>query len=180
MPVVIRGQLTKLPSHGPLLEVLLALLAATAIVTLGFRRAWTASSLALLVGVALAIIVSIGGWTATPTGFTPPRLSLLASVLAGVLAVACVVLRRSSRRLSVVTMVGAVAALAWWVALNFASLTAVFIPNSLDAAIVRFTVGLELGIVVGIAVTIIVSGGFTDNDLAHQAVVDTGNVADSA
>jgi hypothetical protein len=77
-------------------------------------------------------------------------------------------------------MVGAVAALAWWVALNFASLTAVFIPNSLDAAIVRFTVGLELGIVVGIAVTIIVSGGFTDNDLAHQAVVDTGNVADSA
>jgi hypothetical protein len=76
-------------------------------------------------------------------------------------------------------MVGAVAALAWWVALNFASLTAVFIPNSLDAAIVRFTVGLGLGIVVGIAVTIIVSGGFTD-DVAGQAVVDTGTVADSA
>jgi hypothetical protein len=69
--------------------------------------------------------------------------------------------------------------LAWWVALNFASLTAVFIPNSLDAAIVRFTVGLGLGIVVGIAVTIIVSGGFTD-DVAGQAVVDTGTVANSA
>jgi hypothetical protein len=76
-------------------------------------------------------------------------------------------------------MVGAVAALAWWVALNFASLTAVFIPNSLDAAIVRFTVGLGLGIVVGIAVTIIVSGGFTD-DVAGQAVVESGTVADSA
>jgi hypothetical protein len=76
-------------------------------------------------------------------------------------------------------MVGAVASLAWWVALNFASLTAVFIPNSLDAAIVRFTVGLGLGIVVGVAVTIIVSGGFTD-DVAGQAVVESGTVADSA
>jgi hypothetical protein len=77
-------------------------------------------------------------------------------------------------------MVGAVAALAWWVALNFSSLTAVFIPNSLDAAIVRFTVGLGLGIVVGVAVTIIVSGGFTDTDVADHAVVDTGNVAGPA
>jgi hypothetical protein len=180
MPVVIRGQLTKLPSHGPLLELLLAIVAAAAIVTLGFRRAWAISSLALVVGAALAIIVAIGGWTATPTSFTPPRLSLLASVLAGVLSAACVVLGRSSRRLRVVIMVGAVAALAWWVALNFSSLTAVFIPNSLDAAIVRFAVGLELGIVIGIAVTIIVSGGFTDIDAADQAVVDTGNIADSA
>jgi hypothetical protein len=180
MPMVIRGQLTKLPSHGPLLELLLTIVAAAAIVTLGFRRAWTASSSALLVGAALAIIVAIGGWTATPSGFTPPRLSLLASVLAGVLAVACVVLRSSSRRLKVVSMVGAVAALAWWVALNFSSLTAVFIPNSLDAAIVRFTVGLGLGIVVGVAVTIIVSGGFTDTDVADHAVVDTGNVAGPA
>jgi hypothetical protein len=177
---VIRGQLTKLPSHGPLLEVLLAIVAAAAIVTLGFRRAWAISSLALVVGAALAIIVAIGGWTSTPTGFTPPRLSLLASVLAGVLSAACVVLGRSSRRLRVVIMVGAVAALAWWVALNFSSLTAVFIPNSLDASIVRFAVGLELGIVIGIAVTIVVSGGFTDIDAADQAVVDTGNIADSA
>ena len=177
MPLVIRGQLTKLPSHGPLLELLLAIFTAGAIVTLGFRRAWTTSSTALLFGAALAIVVAVGGWAATPSGFTHPWLSLLASILAGVLSVACLALHGFSRRVRVVAMVSAVAALAWWVALNFSALTAVFVPNTFAAGVVQFAVGLGLGIVVGVAVTIIVSGGFFENNAPDQAVVDTGNDA---
>jgi hypothetical protein len=177
MPLVIRGQLNKLPSHAPLLEVLLAIVAAATIVILGFRKAWTVCSVSTLVGAALAIVVAVGGWTATPTGFTHPWLPLLASILAGVLSVACLALHRFSRRVRVVAMVSAVAALAWWVALNFSALTAVFVPNTFAAGVVQFAVGLGLGIVVGVAVTIIVSGGFFENNAPDQAVVDTGNDA---
>jgi len=177
MPLVIRGQLNKLPSHAPLLEVLLAIVAAATIVILGFRKAWTVCSVSTLVGAALAIVVAVGGWTATPTGFTHPWLLLLASVLTGALALASVLLRNASRRLRVTTMVSTVAALAWWVALNFSALTAVFVPNTFAAGVVRFSVGLALGIVVGVAVVIVLSGGFTDLNERDQAVVDNGNGA---
>ena len=179
MPLVIRGQLTKLPSHGPVLELLLAIVVAAMIVLLGFRRAWTICLVSVLFGAALAIVVAFGGWTATPSGFTHPWLPLLASVLAGALAVGSVLLRNASRRLRVTTMVGALAALAWWVALNFSALTAVFVPNTFAAGVVRFVVGLGLGIVVGVAVVIVVSGGFINLNEHDQAVVDTGNDAAS-
>ena len=177
MPLVIRGQLTKLPSHAPLLELLLAIVAAAVIVILGFRRAWTICSVSVLFGAALAIVVAFGGWTVTPSGFTYPWLPLLASVLTGALALASVLLRNASRRLRVTTMVSTVAALAWWVALNFSALTAVFVPNTFAAGVVRFSVGLALGIVVGVAVVIVLSGGFTDLNERDQAVVDNGNGA---
>ena len=177
MPLVVRGQLTKLPSHAPLLEVLLAIVAAATIVILGFRRAWAICSVSTLFGAALAIVVASGGWTATPSGFTHPWLPLLASLLTGALAIASVLFRHVSRRLRVTTMVGAVAALAWWVALNVSTLTAVFVPNTFAASIVRFSVGLALGIVVGVAVVIVLSGGFTELNEGDQAVVDNGNDA---
>ena len=179
MPIVVRGQLNRLPSHAPLLEVLLAIVAAATIVILGFRKAWTICLVSTLVGAAFAIVVAIGGWIATPSGFTHPWLPLLASVLTGALAFMSVLLRNTARRLRVTTMVGAVAALAWWVALNFSALTAVFVPNTYAASVVRFSVGLDLGIVVGVGVVIVLSGGFTDLNERDQAVVDQGTDAAS-
>jgi len=175
MPLVIRGRLDKLPAHAPMVELLLAIVAAAVVVLLGFRWAWTTSSAATLLGAALALIVAIGAWTATPSGFTHPWLALLAAVLAAVFAVASFVVRNASRRLRVAAMVSAVAALAWWVALNFSALTAVFIPNSLSAGVVRLSVGLAMGMVVGVAVVIVVSGGFTETSSPRQAVVESGN-----
>lgn len=175
MPLVVRGRLTKLPSHAPIVELLLAIIAAAVVVLLGFRWAWTTSSAATLLGAALALIVAIGAWTATPAGFTHPWLALLAAVLAAVFAVTCFMVRNATRRVRVAAMVSAVAALAWWVALNFSALTAVFIPNSLSAGVVRLSVGLAMGIVVGVAVVIVVSGGFTETSSPRQAVVESGN-----
>lgn len=175
MPLVVRGRLTKLPSHAPIVELLLAILAAAVVVLLGFRWAWATSSAATLLGAALALIVAIGAWTATPAGFTHPWLALLAAVLAAVFAVVCFVVRNATRRVRVAAIVSAVASLAWWAALNFSALTAVFIPNSLSAGVVRLSVGLAMGIVVGVAVVIVVSGGFTETSSPRQAVVESGN-----
>ena len=178
-PIVIRGQLTKLPAHGPLLELVLAIVAAGVIVILGFRRSWNTSLVALLLGAVSAFILSIGGWTATPSGFTHSWFPFVASMLALVLSLSCFALRRTSRRLRVATMVGAEAALAWWVALNFASLTAVFIPSSFSAGVVRYSVGLVLGIVIGVAIVIVVSGGFTEDPAPTHAEVENGTASAS-
>lgn len=174
-PLVIRGQLTKLPSHGPLIELLVAIVAAATIVVLGFRRPWFASTLSVVVGAIVSLTISIGAWTATPPGFTHPWVQTLAAALALLLAGGCLAIRQASRRVRVATMVGAVAALGWWTALNVSVLTAVFIPNSLTAGLVRFGVGLVVGLLVGTAVVIVVSGGFTETEPRDQAVVDSGN-----
>lgn len=176
-PVVIRGQLTKLPSHGPFVELILGLIAAGTIVFLGFRRSWNTALVATLLGAVGAVIVSIGGWTSTPSGFATSWYPLVASILALVLSLSCFVMRAASRRVRVAVMVGAVAALAWWVALNFASLTAVFLPNSFSAGIVRCTIGIVLGIAVGVAIVIVVSGGFTDDPVPTHAEVENGTAS---
>ena len=176
-PVVIRGQLTKLPSHGPFVELILGLIAAGTIVFLGFRRSWNTALVATLLGAVGAVIVSIGGWTSTPSGFATSWYPLVASILALVLSLSCFVMRAASRRVRVAVMVGAVAALAWWVALNFASLTAVFLPNSFSAGIVRCTIGIVLGIAVGVAIVIVVSGGFTDEPTPIHAEVENGTAS---
>ena len=176
-PVVIRGQLTKLPSHGPFVELILGLIAAGTIVFLGFRCSWNTALVATLLGAVGAVIVSIGGWTSTPSGFATSWYPLVASILALVLSLSCFVMRAASRRVRVAVMVGAVAALAWWVALNFASLTAVFLPNSFSAGIVRCTIGIVLGIAVGVAIVIVVSGGFTDEPTPTHAEVENGTAS---
>jgi len=178
-PVVIRGQLTKLPSHGPFVELFLGLIAAGTIVFLGFRRAWNTALVATLLGAVGAVVISIGGWTATPASFTMSWFPLVASILALVLSLSCFVLRATPRRVRVAVMVGAVAALAWWVLLNFASLTAVFLPNSFSANVVRCTIGIVLGIVVGVAIVIVVSGGFTDDPAPTHAEVENGTASAS-
>lgn len=181
LPVVVRGELTRAPAHAPLLEFILAILSAALVVVLGFRWAWRTSTLALLVGSILSFIVSVGGWFSTPAGFLHPWLHLLVAMLATVLAVGSSLLSRASSRLRVMVLLAATAALGWWVALNLPSLIAAFIPNSLSANIVRFVIALGGGIVVGVAVIIVMSGGFADLATQNQAVVgnesDTGSVS---
>lgn len=179
VPVIVRGELTRAPTHAPLLEIILAILSSALVVVLGFRWAWRTSTLALLVGSVLSLIVSVGGWFSTPTGFLHPWLHLLVATLAAVLAVGSSLLSQVSSRLRVMVLLAATAALAWWVALNLPALTAAFVPNSLSASIVRFVIAFDSGIVVGVAVIIVVSGGFTDLPTQNQAVVGNESGADS-
>lgn len=169
LPVVVRGRLTKLPSHTPIAELVLAIVAAAGVLVFGNRSAWRTVRLATISASVLAMFVAIGGWTATPTGFDPPRAAMVATGLAVVFALASTLVRRTSRRLRSLFVIGSIAALGWWIALMVPSITAAVVPNSFSPILVRSILAIVGGVVVGVAIVVVMTGGFSDTDEGDQA-----------
>lgn len=163
-PLVVRGRLTKLPSHTPIVELLVTIVVVVSVVALGLRSALRTTMGAALGASILALFVAIGGWTATPNGFRAPTTPLLAAALALLFAVACVLSRNASRRLQVVTALASIAALGWWTALMIPAVTAAFVPNSFGATLIRPVIAIAAGVVVGVAIIVVMTGGFSDTD----------------
>ena len=175
-PLVIQGRLTKLSSHSPIAELLIAIVVVGGVVALGLRSALRTTMGAVLGASTLAMIIAIGGWTATPSGFRAPTTLLLAAALALLFALACVLTRNASRRLQVVTTLASIAALGWWTALMVPAVTAAFVPNSFGATVVRSVIAIAAGVVVGVAIVVVMTGGFSDTDQATQA--ETADLAE--
>lgn len=177
-PLVVRGRLTKLPSHSPIAELLVAIVVVGGVVALGLRSALRTTLGATLGASTLALIIAIGGWTATPSGFRAPTTLLLTAALALLFAVACVLTRNASRRLQVITILASIAALGWWTALMIPAVTAAFVPNSFGATVVRSVIGIAAGVVVGVAIVVVMTGGFSDaDDSTHAEMADLEEVA---
>lgn len=172
-PLVVRGRLTQLPSHSPIAELLVAIVVAGGVLALGLRSALRAAlrtTMGATLGAStLALLIAIGGWTATPSGFRAPTTLLLAAGLALLFAVACVLTRNASRRLQVVTTLASVAALGWWTALMLPAVTAAFVPNSFGDTVVRSVIAIAAGVVVGVAIVVVMTGGFSDADHSTHA-----------
>ncbi len=168
-PIEVRGRLTRLPSHSPLPELVLAIICAGAVVALGFKNAWSTSLGATVVASALALLVAVGSWTATPNGFSYPWLMVLTALASVALGLVGIVLRHSTRRRRLPAITGTLAFLAWWVALMYPAVTAAFVPSSLPEVVVRYSIALVAGAVVGVAIIVIITGGFTDITQPTQA-----------
>ena len=169
LPVEIRGRLARLPSPSTLPEVILAIICVGIVVSMGFRWAWSVSLGATIMASTLAMLVAVSMWTATPKGFSHPWTMIFTALASVVLGVAAVLLRRSAPRRRLLAIAGALASLAWWIALMFPSFTAAFIPSSLPASVVRSSLALVAGAVVGVTIIVIITGGFTDTVRTAQA-----------
>jgi len=169
LPLVVRGRLAKLPSASPLPVLLLGVLTAGLVVLLGVRKAWLTTVIALILASVLSFIVAIGAWTFTPPDVDLPVLPMIAAVVSTALSMCGVFTSRSSRGLRVVCVIGALATFAWWVALMAPALTAAFIPNAVPELFVRSALGVVAGIVVGGAVIVAITGGYSDADPVRHA-----------
>lgn len=175
-PIEVRGRLSRLPSHSPLPEFVLAVVCAAIVVALGFKQAWSASLGATMVASALALLVAVGSWTATPSGFSHPLPTVLTALASVALALVSVILRHSTRRRRLLATSATLAFLAWWVALMYPAITSAFVPSSLPEVVVRLSIALVAGAVVGVAIVVIITGGFTD--LAQPGQADAADRTD--
>jgi len=164
-PAEIQGELVYEEAVSPLPYIGLAVIVAGLLGFYGRRPGVRLAAGLLTVTSAAAVVVGWGDYSSTPDGGGNPLHWALAAV-ALVTAVGAVVLAR--RAAGVVLALASVAALSGWALFRIEVLLKPVLPTELPDALDRTVVALALGVSVGAAIAIVLSGAIALPTLAED------------
>lgn len=156
----IHGRLERLPSHSPVIELVLSMVVMLGVLAVGWRSPARSSRITALVASAIGSTIAVADWLRTPAGLDPNWAPTIVMVLALVLAIAGSTerARRSARALAAL-LAASLALTAGWVVWSVPALTAAFVPGAFTAPVTRAAISLVAGLVLCGAVLLVRSGG---------------------